>query len=774
MESLPDCHLYVCGYDNTVPQMRGYYRFLYGRCEDLPNVTNLGALGKKELYRLLAKSMLCVYPTTFEDTSNMMLLESNAVGTPFIGPADHAALPETGRDAGVRFIPLKNGKIHKQAFIKGIKECLEKAAWDRLHSKALRKEQTWKAAALQWDQVFNDLLAYKSRDRTRLYKHLERNSDIVAINHDVGGADIGNILPDFWNNYKFLFNGDFKGHYDAIYECEEGRGVKYGPENLSGQPRFEQTARLINEMKPKSILDYGCAHGHYVMNLLMRYPKIRYFGVDINERNIKAAEKWISEVIKNNPNYVPKTAGATFFCTTSENLELPNTVDVIMLEEVLEHALNPAELVEQLSKCLAPGGHFLISVPYGPWEALSYKKHPEFRAHIHHIERDDLYDMFRGQDGFKLMALPVRDSFNATNRHEFGHYVITFKYNPNIPIGDIDYTRKLKQQSPRETVSVCMIAKDEEHTIGKTLEAVIDIADEIIVGLDGTTTDGTVNVINRISESATIIPIKSPIETGFSAARQVTVDAATMDWIFWIDCDETLEQAENLSKYLRHNCMDGYGIKQHHYAVEPAELFKTDFPCRLFRNHRGMKFYGFVHEHPEKEMNKGPGKTHLIEDVAIMHTGYPTELVRRNRFERNFPLMQKDRELNPDRNLGKFLWVRDLAHFARYHMEQNGGVMTPEVEDAAGQGIKMWRELLDIGDIRLIAQSIPFYSECVYRLMDGNGIDYTLSINAGKAGTTFALPEGGINGLFASVEDIKRLTEIITDKSIENYGNKYF
>ena len=47
MEMLKDCHLYVCGYDNTVPQMRAYYEYLWGRCEELPNVTNMGSLGKR-------------------------------------------------------------------------------------------------------------------------------------------------------------------------------------------------------------------------------------------------------------------------------------------------------------------------------------------------------------------------------------------------------------------------------------------------------------------------------------------------------------------------------------------------------------------------------------------------------------------------------------------------------------------------------------------------------------------------------------------------------
>ena len=58
MEQLKDCHLYVCGYNNTMPNMKDYYEYLWRRCDELPNVTNLGHLGKRELYEAMAKAQL--------------------------------------------------------------------------------------------------------------------------------------------------------------------------------------------------------------------------------------------------------------------------------------------------------------------------------------------------------------------------------------------------------------------------------------------------------------------------------------------------------------------------------------------------------------------------------------------------------------------------------------------------------------------------------------------------------------------------------------------
>ncbi|NIM05539.1 MAG: hypothetical protein GTN65_07960, partial [Armatimonadetes bacterium] len=105
------------------------------------------------------------------------------------------------------------------------------------------------------------------------------------------------------------------------------------------------------------------------------------------------------------------------------------------------------------------------------------------------------------------------------------------------------------------------------------------------------------------------------------------------DWILWIDADEYLVGGENLGKYLRENMYNGYVIRQHHHALD-AE-FKPDVPVRLFRNGRGVKFFGVIHEHPEEGLNQGIQPAVVLSDVHIMHDGYVTEKVRRERFLRN-------------------------------------------------------------------------------------------------------------------------------------------
>lgn len=800
MEKLKDYTLYVCGYSNTVPQMKEYYEYLWQRCEQLPNVHNLGALSKVDLLSLMRKCKAYVYPTLFEDTSNMMVLEANSVGTPFIGIKGLAALPETARNGGVHFIPSGKKEVNIDLFIKGIKHVVERPAiWKTYSEKAFKKHQSWEDQAKDWSKYFENALAKKSSNVQSLYRHFEKNSDIVALwkhaeretyssvfhekekvnvitDEDIVKT-IEEVLPDFQQNYYFFLNGQYAAHYKSYYEYEKQRGVEYGPESLEGQNRFEHTSFFINNLKPKAVLDYGCAHGHYTMNLMMRYPDIRFFGVDINEDNIRIARDWVVDyfLAKKYEGKVKATqeqlaeanniAKNLFICSTVEQgFELAEKVDLILLEEIIEHIPDPRKLINDLTRYLTEEGYFLISVPYGPWEAMGYKEHPGWRAHIHYFERQDIFDMFGRQKGFQFIAIPTSEGF--------GHYLISFQPSEEEPIGEIDYNRKLVEQSPRQTVSACLIACNEENTIGKTITSFKDVVDEIVVGVDKKSTDKTFDIAKKLSDK--VIKIDSPLETGFAEARNKTISFATMDWIFWIDCDETLQRVENLHKYLRNNCYLGYGIKQHHYAVEPPELFKTDFPCRLFRNNKGLKFYGFVHEHPELKMNEGPGKTHLIDDLDIMHMGYSTENIRRKRFERNFPLMLQDQKHYPNRNLGKFLWIRDCAHYIRYALERNGGFMSNELQDIAKDGIKTWRDLLKTKDVRLILESIKFYSECVFRVIGNAGIEYIISITSSLAGARYEMPVDKIEGLFYSKKDLKNFTNILFEESVKNFDNKYF
>ena len=92
-------------------------------------------------------------------------------------------------------------------------------------------------------------------------------------------------------------------------------------------------------------------------------------------------------------------------------------------------------------------------------------------------------------------------------------------------------------------LSLCMIVRDEEEMLPRCLAAVAPAVDEIIV-VDTGSRDRTI----EIAESFGARVIEREWTGSFSDARNVSFDAATGDWIIYLDADEVLvsEDVERL------------------------------------------------------------------------------------------------------------------------------------------------------------------------------------------------------------------------------------
>lgn len=85
------------------------------------------------------------------------------------------------------------------------------------------------------------------------------------------------------------------------------------------------------------------------------------------------------------------------------------------------------------------------------------------------------------------------------------------------------------------TVSLCMIVKNEEETIGRCLDSVRSLVDEINI-VDTGSTDRTKEIVsrytNRIFDFEWI--------QDFAAARNYSFDQATKQYVMWLDADDVL------------------------------------------------------------------------------------------------------------------------------------------------------------------------------------------------------------------------------------------
>lgn len=756
----PELRLIVVGYDNTTQQMAEFYNYLWGQCEKLPNVINYGHLSKSALADLMGKVWLHVYPTEFEETSCITAMEEQAAGTPFIH-TDVGALSETLKNGGNYITTIDKFPNTIEYFLNNPDK------WQSLHKKAITKSEsyTYEKVIDNFEKGIESHFMDLTKNKKRLYYHFLYNSDIyvaakVAEMGDEWG--FGKELKTFETFEKSTI--ETKPFYDRVaqynIDIENDHDID-NPNALLSMPRMKPIVERLKTMKADSlILDYGCCVGQITIAMAKAFPSLKFEGFDISKKQIDIGRQYIRDnEIKN---VELKLAG------NAESLQV-GLYDMVICCEVLEHIYDYRKFLEQLERCGKLGSEMIVSTPFGPMEIhRGEDDHP--MEHLHHFEEQDIKDLLTNKTNTNIQYVSDRD---RNNGDKLGNYVWSWKIDSGREFGTIDYDRKLKIQNPRQELSCCMILNNTD-SLKKTLKSVGRLMSELIVGVDG---DNDLiaevgNIIATHNVPKVMFQIESPLEIGFDEARNRTIEHASKDWILWIDDDETFHWPQRAAKYLKKNQFYSYAVHQHHFSAEPPGLMKTDLPCRIFRNNKGIKFFGRVHEHPETDVNKGAGKTYLIDQYegAICHNGYDTEQTRRTRFSRNFPLMLRDRKDYPDRWLGKFLWIRDLSHMNRFELERTGRP-TDKIVERANEAIALWRHLLENKQTRMVKDSLPYLYESVNIASNQGGYEfrYSLDVNHRGMGDKQDKTPEVLTGKVLSKDDLYDLNKLLISEKIDPF-----
>lgn len=169
---------------------------------------------------------------------------------------------------------------------------------------------------------------------------------------------------------------------------------------------------------------------------------------------------------------------------------------------------------------------------------------------------------------------------------------------------------------PHNTVSACLIVRNEAAYLGACLASIRPVVDEIIV-VDTGSTDDTV----AIAQSYGAQVYHFPWCDDFAAARNHSLQFATGNWILIIDADEQLkpESRSRFPAFLKAIVQDIRPVVFNFRVVAPGEqpiLTRT-----FFRNHQGVRFVGRVHEWPAIKGKRLPGIA--CPDLILEHTPVP-------------------------------------------------------------------------------------------------------------------------------------------------------
>lgn len=195
---------------------------------------------------------------------------------------------------------------------------------------------------------------------------------------------------------------------------------------------------------------------------------------------------------------------------------------------------------------------------------------------------------------------------------------------------------------PGQTISLCMMVKNEEENLPRALNSVKDWVDEIIV-VDTGSSDRTV----EIAQSYGAKIYHHPWENDFAKHRNQSISYATGEWLLILDADEELDQetAPQLRELTKAPPgVNGLLFELYNDVTAGGQTFVLH--PRMFRNNNGFHYQGKVHNKPT--VVGQIARTY----VRLIHYGYNMDpATMQAKHKRRVDMIQKWVDEEPDNYL---------------------------------------------------------------------------------------------------------------------------
>ena len=204
------------------------------------------------------------------------------------------------------------------------------------------------------------------------------------------------------------------------------------------------------------------------------------------------------------------------------------------------------------------------------------------------------------------------------------------------------------------TISLCMIVKNEKDTLGRCLESVKDIVDEIVI-VDTGSSDETKEIAGRFTSNI----YDFEWIDDFSAARNYSFSKATKDYIMWLDADDVIMEEDAIKikrlKATVEPIVDIVMMKYNCGVDENGNVTLSYFRSRLLKRSRNFIWKEPVHECIE------PSGYIINSDACVTHKKIHPSAPQRNLhiFEK---MIESGKEPSP-RSL--FYYARELYYNQR-------------------------------------------------------------------------------------------------------------
>lgn len=233
---------------------------------------------------------------------------------------------------------------------------------------------------------------------------------------------------------------------------------------------------------------------------------------------------------------------------------------------------------------------------------------------------------------------------------------------------------EIKRGAKKNTLSICMIVKNEEKNLVKCLKSIRDVADEIII-VDTGSSDKTKDIANVFGAKV----FDFPWTGDFSAARNESLKQATGDWIFVLDADEVISSLDlnqlrkeiqraakpaayivRTRNYTNIVSVVGWTANTGEYPEETSIGWVKSDKIRLYTRRKNILFTNPVHELLENSIKQA--KVPVLKSKVIVHHYGKLDTARDDKKGQDYYLLGKIKYESDPKNIK---YIYELAKQAQ-------------------------------------------------------------------------------------------------------------
>jgi len=253
------------------------------------------------------------------------------------------------------------------------------------------------------------------------------------------------------NQCSLVYLSDFS-HIGVNFYENSGQVISNRENKILTTASVIDTKRRFDQFSPlfynKSVLDFGCGKGHFLMKLKNEKITLQLSSLEINEA--------YHDFLNKNFNHY----------SSIDKIE-DNSIDYITIFHVLEHLADPLDVIDKLYPKLKKGGKIIIEVPSSDdillktYESESFSRYTYWSLHLYLFNTSTLSRLIK-KSLFEIIYIKQHQRYSLANHLYWlsrgkpgGH--LEYHFLENDTLNDL-YSKKLAEIGQCDTI-IAMIEK---------------------------------------------------------------------------------------------------------------------------------------------------------------------------------------------------------------------------------------------------------------------------------------------------------------------------